>query len=93
MAHKPGGLESHVKGSMKLVGTNAFLGSRHKINGLKPKAHRDMRIFKDSSHFDSERLAADIALIGAYAGTCPLKFTNAVFAPAFGTNRTIGPDS
>jgi hypothetical protein len=47
-----------------------------------------MAVFKDGSHLDSEWLSAYIALVGAYPGTLAAHFIDAVFAPAFRTNRT-----
>jgi hypothetical protein len=91
MAHEPSGLESYPKGSMKLVGAKALLGSGKQIDGLKPEAHRNMAIFKDGSNLDGKLFAADIAFIEANPSSLAAHFADSLFAPTMRANRAIGP--
>ncbi len=49
-----------------------------------------MTIFKDGPDLHGKKLAADIALIGSNPGAFAVHFADSLFAPAVGTNGTIG---
>jgi hypothetical protein len=54
--------------------------------------HRDMTILKDSSHLDSKRFPAHIALIGADTSAFPVHFADSFIGATMRAYRTFGPE-
>lgn len=68
MTHEPCGFHTNPKGALKLAGADAILRRVHEIHGLKPESQRGVACFENGSNFDSEGLAAFVALTKADTG-------------------------
>jgi hypothetical protein len=78
---------------MQLVRAYALLAGTDKKHCLKPDMQLDVTGFEDGPDLDGERLAALIALVGAYTSAFALQLVHAILTRAtVGANRTIGPD-
>jgi len=93
VSHEPSALERDAQGSMKLICTYTLLRSGHEIDGLKPEPQRNVAIFKDRSHLNRERLAADIALVGSNSGAIAVHFADSFLASTMRADGAIRPQS
>lgn len=91
MGHEPTAGHAAAESPLKLAGADPFLAGSHQVDGLQPKAHRDMAALENSPHADSEGLAARVAFIEAGAGGLTLQLPDAAGAAAMLADRAIGP--
>lgn len=89
--HEPRGFQSDPQGAMQLVRANSFLARRNEEDSLQPKMQRDMARFEDGADLDGKRLAAVVALIGAYAGAFATHLGIALYAAAMRAYRAARP--
>ena len=72
------------------MGTYSLLGGAHEIDGLEPESQGDMAVLKDSSHLDSKRFSAYIALVKADPGAFAVHLADALPASAMMADRPSG---
>jgi hypothetical protein len=65
VSNKPSSFEIDAEHSTELIGAEALLATAKQVHGLKPDMHRHMAFLENGSDFDSEWLAAGIALVCA----------------------------
>lgn len=91
MPHEPSGFEGDAQGAVQLVRADTLLARHNQEDRLQPDVHLDVARLEDGSNFDGERLAARIALVGAYTGALALQWAAAVIDAALRANAAIGP--
>ena len=78
MAHEPSGFQGHAQGTMQLVRADALLAGANQEDRLQPDMQLDVACLEDGADLDGERLAAGIALVGAYAGAFAFQLAAAI---------------
>ena len=93
MPHEPSSLEGNAQGAVQLVGADPLLAGRDKEDRLQPDMQLDVARLEDGPNLDGERLAAGIALVGAYAGALALQLAAAINGPTVRAYATVGPNA
>jgi hypothetical protein len=91
VSHEPSRLVGNPKHPVKLVGAYPLLARGHKVKSQKPFVQFNMGVFKDSSHSNSERLSAGIALIKPWPMALAPKFGDLLSRATMRTNRAAWP--
>lgn len=91
MGHEPSRFEGDAQGAMQLIRADALLAGCNQENSLQPKAHWDVAGLENGADFYGKRLAAVVAFVRAYAGTCAAHFADALNATAMRAYRAARP--
>ena len=92
MVDEPSGFQGHTEGTVQLVRANPLLAGADQEDRLQPDMKLDVAGLEDGPDFDGEWLAADIALVGAYAGALALQLADAFKGAAVRAYALFGPD-